>query len=109
MYSVGDIRAYQTLPELPSTMTLKGKSKIEEVTQHFLKLRHDPKVNSRPDNILLKGWVTRKNFKAQENSEKYARHYDSLEQSQRCSVFSVFEGVSLYLVPLNEQTKLFCK
>ena len=90
-------------------LTLKGKSKIAEVTSHFLKLRHDSKINLKPDNVLLKGWVTRKNFKAVENSEKYAKHYDFLEQGERCSVFKLFEGVSLYLVPINEQTKLFCK
>ena len=109
MFSVGDIRNYQLLPELPSVLHLKGKSKIQEVTSHFMKVRQDVKLNLTPNNVLLKGWVTRKNFKSQENSERYSKHFDFLESQERCSVFKMFESMSLYLVPITEKTKSFCK
>lgn len=39
LFSVGDVRHYQSLPEFPTKLVLKGKSKIAEVTTHFKKLR----------------------------------------------------------------------
>ena len=41
LFSVGDIRQYQGLPEFPTKLTLKGKSRIGEVTAHFKKLRQE--------------------------------------------------------------------
>ena len=60
-------------------------------------------------NILLKGWVTRKNLSSQDNSDKYTKHFELLEQTQRCDVFTLFEGVSVYLIPITSQTKDFCR
>ena len=74
-----------------------------------MKVRQDVKLNLTPNNVLLKGWVTRKNFKSQENSERYSKHFDFLESQERCSVFKMFESMSLYLVPITEKTKSFCK
>ena len=36
-------------------------------------------------------------------------HYDTLEQAQRCSVFTLFEAVSVYFIPITSQTKDFCR
>ena len=36
-------------------------------------------------------------------------HYDQLKQAQRCSVFTLFEGVSIYLIPITSETKDFCR
>ena len=60
-------------------------------------------------NILLKGWVTRKNLASQDNSDKYTKHFETLEQRERCDVFTLFEGVSVYLIPITSQTKDFCR
>ena len=89
-------------------MTLKGKSKIAEVLPHFKKLRQDIAQN-KASNLLLKGWVTRKNISSQDNSDRYTSHYDMLEQAKRCSVFTLFEGVSVYLIPITSETKEFCR
>jgi len=61
------------------------------------------------NNVLLKGWVTRKNLGSQDNSDRYTMHFDGLDQAQRCSVFTLFEGVSVYLIPITSQTKEFCR
>ena len=83
LFSIGDIRQYQALPEFPTKLTLKGKSKIAEVTAHFKKLRQEMNQHSQGSskNLLLKGWVTRKNLSSQDNSDKYTLHYDTLQQS----------------------------
>lgn len=85
LFSVGDIRQYQALPEFPEKLILKGKSKIGEVTAHFRKLRQEmlnQKQNgTHSNNVLLKGWVTRKNLGSQDNSDRYTMHYDQLEQA----------------------------
>lgn len=91
-------------------LTLKGKSKVAEVTSHFKKLRHEMQTQKQSSgNVLLKGWVTRKNLSSQDNSDKYTAHYEMLEQAQRCSVFTLFEGVSVYLIPITGETKDFCR
>ena len=93
-------------------LTLKGKSKVHEVTSHFRKLRQEMlSSHHKPSssNVLLKGWVTRKNAASQDNSDRYTSHFEMLEQAQRCSVFTLFEGVSVYLIPITEQTKDFCR
>lgn len=41
LFSVGDIRHYQSLPEFPTKLTLKGKSRIGEVMSHFRKVRQE--------------------------------------------------------------------
>jgi hypothetical protein len=41
LYSTGDIKNFQNLPDLPSVLSLKGKSVLKEVMQHFLKLRQE--------------------------------------------------------------------
>jgi len=71
------------LPEFPTALSLKGKSKIGEVTTHFKKLRQEmlnqKQSAGQSSNILLKGWVTRKNMSSQDNSDRYTMHYDMLE------------------------------
>jgi hypothetical protein len=62
MYSVGDIKSYQNLPEFPSTLAIKGTSKNQEVMDHFIKLRQEMLFKT-PGQVLLKGWITRKDFK----------------------------------------------
>ena len=59
--------------------------------------------------FLLKGWITRTNIANQLNSDKYTAHFESLEQTQRCSVYTLFKGVNIYVVPVIQETKLFCK
>ena len=48
-----DVNAFQSLPDMPGNLMLKGKAKLQDVTQHFLRLKKDKR--------LLKGWAIRKN------------------------------------------------
>ena len=36
-------------------------------------------------------------------------NFEALEQASRCSVFTLFEGVSVYLIPITSVTKDFCR
>jgi hypothetical protein len=54
LFSTGDIQLYQSLPDIPSTLQLKGKAKLQDVETHFDRLKRDKR--------LIKGWVTRKNL-----------------------------------------------
>ena len=60
-------------------------------------------------NVLLKGWVTRKQIGSQENSDRYTAHWEALDAAQRCSVFTLFEGVSVYVIPVTSATRDFCR
>jgi len=71
VYSTTDINLFQSLPDLPDSLQLKGKAKIQDVTSHFLRLRRDKR--------LIKGWVIRKNTNNQDNNDRYTRLYDELD------------------------------
>ena len=101
------------MPEFPNKLLLKGKSKIAEVTSHFRKLRNEMRgmkqSGSSSSNVLLKGWITRKQMQSQENSDRYTAHWEALDAAQRCSVFTLFEGVSVYVIPVTSATRDFCR
>jgi hypothetical protein len=95
-------------------LTLKGKSVLKEVMQHFIKLRHEIqqaklKKTNLASHFILKGWATRKVSAGVRNSDNYSNHFDTLEQNMRCSVCPLFKGLNIYLVPVIAETKLFCK
>jgi hypothetical protein len=73
LYSTHDIAAFQSLPELPSSLPLKGKAKTSDVINHFLRLKRDKR--------LIKGWAVRKNLNSQDNSDRYTKLFDELENS----------------------------
>lgn len=68
---------------------------------HFERLKRDKR--------LIKGWVTRKNTGNQENSDRYTKLFDELEATQRSALFNVFQGVTLYMVPITKANKDFLK
>jgi hypothetical protein len=65
-------------------LTLKGKSMLKEVMQHFVKLRHEIqqaklKKTNLASHFILKGWATRKVSAGVRNSDNYSNHFDTLE------------------------------
>lgn len=94
MLSKLDIKLFQSLPELPSLLPLKGKSRNSDVMTYFTKLMRDPR--------LVKGWVTRRGHISQfedmnggtstfqENSDKYTKLFDELEETDKSALFNVF-------------------
>ena len=43
----------------------------------------------------------------QENNDKYTKLFDELDQTERSALFNVFQGVTLYLVPITSKTRDF--
>lgn len=102
MYSTGDIQTYQKLPELPYALTEAGKCNQLDVMKYFAKLHREKQT-------LLTGWIVRKNFDSQDNSDRYCRHFDHLEDKDKISKLQLFNDVSMYIVPMNTTTKPLCK
>jgi len=102
MYSTGDIQTYQKLPELPYALTEAGKCNQLDVMKYFAKLHREKQT-------LLTGWIVRKNFDSQDNSDRYCRHFDHLEDKDKISKLQLFHDVSMYIVPMNTTTKPLCK
>ncbi len=67
---------------MPSTLSLKGKAKIQDVTVHFLRLKKDKR--------LIRGWLVRKNCENQENNDGYTKLFDDLDMTQKSALFNVF-------------------
>ena len=73
-----------------------------DVMKYFAKLHREKQK-------LLTGWIVRKNFDSQDNSDRYCRHFDHLENKDKISKLQLFHDVSMYIVPMNTTTKPLCK
>ena len=93
------MQAFQAIPDLPQSLQLKGKAKLQDVTSHFLRLKRDKR--------LVKGWMVRKNAINQDNNDKFTKLFDELDQTQKSALFNVFQNVTLYIVPITKQTREF--
>jgi hypothetical protein len=100
IYTLQDISLYQQLPEIPQTLTLKGKAKLLDVTTHFLRLKRDKR--------LLKGWVTRRGLLHQENNDRHCRLFEELDMTDKSALFNLYQNTTtLYLVPFTPKNKDF--
>ena len=57
---------------------------------------------------MIRGWLVRKNCENQENNDGYTKLFDDLDMTQKSALFNVFQGITLYIVPLNPRTRDFC-
>ena len=59
------------------------------------------------DKRLLKGWATRRNNLHQENNDKYTKLFDELDITEKSALFNLYQGATIYLVPVNFKNKDF--
>jgi hypothetical protein len=105
LFSNIEVETFTQLPDLPSYLSLKGKPKLTDVENHFLRLRGDKRR-------LLKGWIARKQLQqgvsSQDNSDRYTKVFEELDSTQKSALFTVFHNITLYIVPITKNTRKFC-
>jgi hypothetical protein len=80
-------------------LTLKGKSVLKEVMQHFIKLRHEIqqaklKKTNLASHFILKNWATRKVSAGVRNSDNYSNHFGSVNFMPTCGRSLSGQGAS---------------